>query len=313
MLRWNKVGVTIAGSGVAGKSNDQLDQPRDAIWATPNRVYIADYANHRIQKYSIGTSTGSTIAGQTNGISGNISNYLAHPSRVLVDSNDAIYVADSDNHRIQFWSNGGGSGVTIAGSSAGISGSSNSQLHTPVGLALESGSNTLYISDFHNDRVMRYSSGASSGTVVAGGNGFGLNYTQLWRPSGLYFDSFTNSFIIANSNAQNIVRWVLGASSWSFLGGSTNAISGNNATLLRYPIDVTLDPMGNIYIADRNNHRIQLLMVGQTEAITIAGVSNLLGTNASLLNTPYAVRLDDQLNLYVADSQNHRIQMFSRY
>ena len=195
----------------------------------------------------------------------------------------------------------------------GVSGSSNSELHTPVGLAHDSKSGTLYIADFNNERVMCYLSGASSGTVAAGGNGFGRNYTQFWKPSGLYFDSFTNSFIIANSNAQNVVRWVLGASNWSLVAGNTNAITGNNATLLNYPIDVTLDPMGNIYIADRNNHRVQILMVGYGDAITIAGISSLSGTNASLLNTPYAVRLDDQLNLYVADSQNHRIQMFLRY
>ena len=195
----------------------------------------------------------------------------------------------------------------------GIAGSSTSQLHTPVGLAYDARSDTLYIADFNNERVMCYSSGASSGTVVAGGNGFGKNYTQLWKPSGLYFDSFTNSLTIANSNAQNIVRWLLGASNWSLVVGNVNAITGNNATLLNYPIDVTLDPMGNIYIADRNNHRVQILMVGYGEAITIAGISSLFGTNATLLHTPYAVRLDDQLNLYVADSQNHRIQMFLRY
>ena len=119
LLRWNKVGITIGGSGVAGNANDQLNQPRDAIWAAPNRVYIADYANHRIQKYLIGASTGSTVAGQAPGIAGNASNQFTNPSRVLIDLNDAVYVADSGNHRIQFWTNGGGSGSTIAGSSAG--------------------------------------------------------------------------------------------------------------------------------------------------------------------------------------------------
>ena len=113
------MGITIAGAGVAGNANDKLNEPRDAIWAAPNRLYIADYGNHRVQKYLIGTSMGSTVAGQATGIAGNASNKLTHPSRVLVDSNNAVYVADSDNHRIQFWTNGGASGSTIAGSSAG--------------------------------------------------------------------------------------------------------------------------------------------------------------------------------------------------
>jgi hypothetical protein len=159
---------------------------------------------------------------------------------------------------------------------------------------------------------MAYLSGASNGTVVAGGNGYGINSTNLYRPAGLYFDSYSNSFIIASSNAHIVVRWELGASNWTLLAGSPGT-AGNNTALLRYPIDVTLDPMGNIYVADRNNHRIQFFMNGQTEGITIAGITNYMGNDTTLLNTPYAVRLDNQLNLYVADTNNHRIQQFLRY
>jgi len=46
-------------------------------------------------------------------------------------------------------------------------------------------------------------------------------------------------------------------------------------------------------------------MVNQLEGITIAGVTGISGPNASLPNTLWAVRLDNQLNLYVADSINH--------
>jgi len=38
----------------------------------------------------------------------------------------------------------------------------------------------------------------------------------------------------------------------------------------------------------------------------------LYGTNAVKLNSPYRVILDNDLNLYVADSLNNRIQKFSR-
>jgi hypothetical protein len=76
---------------------------------------------------------------------------------------------------------------------------------------------------------------------------------------------------------------------------------------------MTFDPMGNMYVADRSNHRIQLFMSNQFEGITIAGVTDTLGANANLLNMPWAVRLDTQLNLYVAHSNNHRIQKILRY
>ncbi len=97
----------------------------------------------------------------------------------------------------------------------------------------------------------------------------------------------------------------MGATNWTLLAGNANGISGNNATLLYYPQHVTFDPMSNTYVVDTNNHHIQLFMVGQTNGITIAGIKLTAGSNATLLNTPHAVRLDNQLNLYIADSYNH--------
>ena len=69
--------------------------------------------------------------------------------------------------------------------------------------------------------------------------------------------------------------------------------------------------MGNMYVADKDNYRIQLFMAGQSEGITIAGVTNVFGNNSTLLYQPWSIRLDNQLNLYVADFYNHRIQKFN--
>ncbi|CAF4583633.1 unnamed protein product, partial [Rotaria magnacalcarata] len=66
---------------------------------------------------------------------------------------------------------------------------------------------------------MRYLSGASNGTIAAGGNGFGITNIQLWKPAGLYFDSFSNSLLIVSSNAQTIVQWPLNASNWTLVAG----------------------------------------------------------------------------------------------
>ena len=177
----------------------------------------------------------------------------------------------------------------------------------------DSTSNSLYISDYSNYRVMRYTVGASSGSMVAGTGVYGTNMAQLTSPVGIYFDSLTNSLIISNHIANNIVRWPLGALRWTLLAGNLNGTSGANSTFLRYPTRLTLDPMGNLYVADRDNHRIQLFMNGQFEGITIAGITNINGSNATLLSAPWSVTLDSQLNLYVADSNNHRVQKFLRY
>ena len=78
-------------------------------------------------------------------------------------------------------------------------------------------------------------------------------------------------------------------------------------------MDVTLDSMGNIYVADRDNHRIQLFLAGQSNGTTIAGVTGRPGSNSTSLYKPYSVALDTQLNLYVADTYNDRVQKFIHY
>ena len=76
---------------------------------------------------------------------------------------------------------------------------------------------------------------------------------------------------------------------------------------------MTIDPMGNLYVADRNNHRIQFFLNGQLNGTTIAGITSTSGNNSTTLSQPRSVKLDSQLNLYVADASNHRIQKFLRY
>jgi hypothetical protein len=160
---------------------------------------------------------------------------------------------------------------------------------------------------------MQYLSNASSGTVVAGNNGAGISNTQLNYPYGLTFDSPSKSFLIANYGSHNIVRWVLGASSWTLVAGSISGLNGSTSTLLNQPLSVTLDPMGNMYIADSGNHRIQFFLAGHSNGTTIAGITGSPGTSPSHLCYPYWAILDNRMNLYVSDTANNRVQMFSQY
>lgn len=82
---------------------------------------------------------------------------------------------------------------------------------------LDSSTDTLYIVDSGNNRVMQYLMNAISGTLVAGGNGSGTSIVQLSNSRRLRYWSLSNSLVIANANAQNIVRWVLSASSWTLV------------------------------------------------------------------------------------------------
>ncbi|CAF3479516.1 unnamed protein product [Rotaria sp. Silwood1] len=215
----------------------------------------------------MGMSTGTTVAGQANATGGLTLNYLRGPLGIVVDEYSNIYVADRNNDRVVVWSDGALSGSLFAGT--GTAGISMNQLSEPYGLARDSSSDTIYVADFKNHRIMRYSQSNSSGTLVAGGNGNGTNQTQLLLPNAIYFDSLSNSLLIVNTGAHNIVRWVLGASNWTLAAGNINGTAGTSSTHLKSPTDVTLDPMGNMYVVDRNNQRIQFFPVDETNGTTI--------------------------------------------
>ena len=192
----------------------------------------------------------------------------------------------------------------------GSNGSLINELNQPRGLALNPISGELYIVDYNNHRVVGYLSGTPN--LVAGGNGPGSLSTQLYYPAGLTFDVSSNSLYILNQYGHTVVRWILGASTWTAVAGSPGA-AGYTPFLLSYPIIFTINYIGNLYVVNNRNHRIQLFLSGTVNGTTIAGVTGVGGNAPHLLNSPYDVALDSDLNLYVADFNNHRIQKFLRY
>ncbi|CAF0957866.1 unnamed protein product [Adineta steineri] len=312
-LRWNTSAITLLGTiGIRGNTSYQFYNPCGLVFDSFGDLYISDNGNNRIQKCNIRNLTCTTVAGQANGMSGTNMSYLYGPTFFHIDINYNLYIADSTNQRIQFWNYEASYGTNIAGVT-GSGGSGLNQFAGPYGIAMHPNSNAIYISDFNNNRVMKYFPGNLTGTVIAGGNGLGINNTQLNHPTGLLFDSSTNSFIISNNGASNIVRWKIGDSKWTIIAGSSTGLTGTGSISFNHPESVTYDPMGNMYVADEFNHRIQLYLVGQSNGTTIAGISGIPGNNSTMLYYPTSVAFDNQLNLYVADQVNQRIQKFLRY
>ncbi|MEU7191395.1 Teneurin-2, partial [Streptomyces sp. NPDC045369] len=90
---------------------------------------------------------------------------------------------------------------------------------------------------------------------------------------------------------------------------------GGPATLtqLNWPHGVALDKDGNLYIAERSNHRVRRV-TPQGIITTVAGNGQAGYTSdggpatATPLNGPSAVAVDDAGNLYIADINNHRVR-----
>ncbi|CAF1367824.1 unnamed protein product [Adineta ricciae] len=313
VLRWNTKGRIVAGTlNEEGSGARQLFHPIGLAFDSSDTLYVADYENNRVQKWSMNSTTGgTTVAGQATAIMGVNSTMFHYPTDVLLHPNGDLYVSDRYNNRVQLWASGALEGKTIAGT--GRAGTENYELNNPWGLAYKYETKTLFISDCYNNRVVAYPSGSSNGTVVAGGNIQGKTPTQLFFPTGIYFDSLTDSLLIANWGGNNIVRWVLGASNWTLIVGSAIGESGSGPTFLNGPYDVTLDPYRNVYVVDNANFRIQMFKPDEINGTTLAGSTGRTGNSYGLLNSPYTVAFDSQLNLYVADTFNSRVLRFTRY
>ena len=142
---------------------------------------------------------------------------------------------------------------------------------------------------------MLYAPGATNGTKLLGDAG--LSNTQLYYPAGMHLDLYSNSLIIANPGISNIVRYQIGGTSWTLLAGNMSGFPANTSTTFSDPRDALLDPMGNIYVVDRLNYRIQFFYAGKLVGSTIAGITGVIGTNATTFNLPSSLYLDSQLNL----------------
>jgi len=80
----------------------------------------------------------------------------------------------------------------------------------------------------------------------------------------------------------------------------------------RAPYDVAVDSSGNVYVADKNNHRIRKITPeGMVSTIAGSGTEGFqdhnTGTQAQFDN-PYGLAVDSSGNVYVADSGNHLIR-----
>ena len=153
------IGTILAGLNVNSDSSMGLDYPGGVEFDEKNLwLYVADQNNHRIQRYSINESwpcNGTTVAGG-NGL-GTASNQLNGPSYIkLSKKTGAMYIVDSNNHRIQRWEQRATEGVTIAGDPNGNVGSSATMLYYPTGLVINANETLMYVTDTANNRIQQF-------------------------------------------------------------------------------------------------------------------------------------------------------------
>jgi len=167
--------TNFAGNGSVGYTGDggsptsaTLNNPVDVcLNKTSSSLYIADKGNHVIRKAStlpffgsISTYVGTGVAGYSGNNAPLSIAKLNQPYDVEVDSNNVLYIADLNNHRVCKVSNIfilgdvliNEAGTTTAGFSGDGGPAENAKLNNPRGLCVDP-KNRLFITDKGNHRI----------------------------------------------------------------------------------------------------------------------------------------------------------------
>ncbi len=244
-------------------------------------------------------------------------NSFSHPFGVFIDPNEKsnLYVSDFfNNYVIKIFNMQVISPLpSVVAGISGTVGSAANQLNSPAGITVDSNGN-LYIADSGNHRIIKYAPNSTSGSVIAGLGTPGTDSFSLNTPYGIFLDENNSYIYVSDTYNHRIQRFSLNGGSPN---NGTTVAGGNGAgsanTQLFMPVTIYISKKTQaIYIADSYNNRIQRWNQGEQSAVTIAGDPNgNPGNNASMLYVPYGIALNDEETLlYIADTDNLRIQRF---
>jgi hypothetical protein len=159
-----------------------------------NNLYCSTYDLNQVFMKSLNSvSSAYTVAAGT-GVAGAVSNMLDGPLGIFVDVKFDLYVADSNNDRIQRFRSGELNGTTVVGAAA----SGTITLSNPTGITFDA-DGYIFIVDKQNNRIVGSDLYGFRCLVGCFGSG-GSASDQLSYPRALSFDSHGNMFVVDTSN-----------------------------------------------------------------------------------------------------------------
>jgi DNA-binding beta-propeller fold protein YncE len=210
------------------------------------------------------------------------------PYALAIASNGKIYVADSNNHRIQVFNEDGTPYIQWGSyGKPDNSDQAEGKFCSPQGIALDSHDNA-YVSDTCNQRMQKFDT-----------NG---NFLRQWSrfdyPVGMDVNRNDEVYVVDNSTHQ-IKQF---DSSFGFIGkwGS----HGDGEGEFYFPKGAAVDRQGKLYVADTGNHRIQKF----NNTGGYIATYGKYGAGEGEFVEPIGIYIDRFDTVYVADKGNARIQ-----
>jgi sugar lactone lactonase YvrE len=323
----------VAGGGLArdsGASPSQslateviLDSPSALAAGPSGEIYVLEAPKFRSQRVRRIDAAGNiTTVVETRQPYGSI-------TAIAADGAGNLYYAQSDwwgRPQVMRLDGSGGLSVVAGNGQVGSGGdggpATHAQLFTVSGLAVDLEGN-LYMAGADH-RVRRVDPSGTISTVAGNGtwrgalgDGGPATAALVLEPLSLALDRAGNLYIGQRSRVRRVtpdgtISTVAGTGDFRFSGDGGPAA----AAALREPKGLAADESGNLFIADPHSHRVRRVTAGGT-ITTVAGngYSATSGDGgpaaAAQLHAAAGLALDRAGNLYVADSEDHRVRKVS--
>jgi DNA-binding beta-propeller fold protein YncE len=331
---------TVAGTGAKGNAGDGgaatqalLNNPFDLAFDPAGNLCFSDTYNHCIRRIDARSGIITTIAGSgERGFSGDggpaTRAQMDQPYGIVIDRSGNIYIADRLNGRVRRVDGASGVITTLAGDGSGkYSGdggpADRAGLAEPNGLALDREHRRLFVADVADNRVrvVDLASGiittfAGTGKAAHAGDGgsaasadvFGARAVALAPDDSLYVLERQGSSL--RRVRDGIIETVAGTGARAYGGDGHDA----RHAVFNAPKEMAVDPSGNVFIVDTENHAIRLIDAQTWVVTTIAGNGEAGPggdggpANAASLARPHGALVGPDGAVYIGDSENHRVR-----
>ena len=241
------------------------------------------------------SQNGVTVAGG-NGC-GNAVNQLWAPYGLDIDDdNQSIVIAEWGNHRIVEWKMGASNGKVIAGGQG--HGNRLDQLNRPTDALIDKETNSLFIADRGNGRVVGWSrrEGSTQGEVIVDNiycRGLAIDHQRY-----LYVSDIVK---------HEVQRYAIGDKNGIIVAGGNGR--GDQFNQLNFPTFLFVDKEQAVYVSDYGNHRVIKWNKDAKEGIVVAGGQGY-GSALTQLYYPEGLFVDASSTIYVVDARNDCIEVF---
>ena len=332
--------TTLAGTGERGYAGDGgpavaalLSEPFMCAFDTAGNLYFAEAMNHCIRRVDRETGVIATIAGTgAEGYSGDgrpaTEATFNQPYSLQVDAKGDVYVVDRLNYVVRKIDAATGIITSVAGTGEQAYGGDGRQaIHAkfrePNDCFLDGGGGLL-IADVQDQRVRRLDLVSGIITTFAGngakerhGDGLPATEASILGARAVCMDRAGNTYIaeregngIRKVDASGVMSTVAGTGEFGYGGDGGPAL----AATWGGPKAIRCDHDGNLLVVDTENHAIRSIDAATGIVTTIAG--GRLGGDGdggpageAGMDRPHGVEVDAAGNIYIADSNNHRVRV----